>query len=88
MKGAPLSADAILTHIQAGAAAVRRFVYKSNAYNGEEFSGLIVDYAARYGMDRDDEHPAGKSLNVINAIGDLMIAVTDLAGRVAALEAA
>jgi len=37
-------------------------------------------------MDRDADHPAGKSLNVPNAIGDLMIAVDYLARRVAALE--
>lgn len=85
--GAPLSVDAVLEHIAEAAAAVRRFTYKSGAYNGEEFSGLVVDYAPRYGMDRDAEHPHGKSLNVITAIGDLMIAVDYLAGRVAALEA-
>lgn len=86
--GTAVDGATALSHVADGAAAVRRFVYKSGAYNSEEFSGLIVDYAARYGMDRDDEHPAGKSLNVINAIGDLMIAVTDIAQRLAALEAA
>lgn len=86
--GAAVDGATALSHVADGAAAVRRFVYKSGAYNSEEFSGLIVDYASRYGMDRDDEHPAGKSLNVINAIGDLMIAVTDIAQRLAALEAA
>ena len=69
------------------AAAVRRFTYKNGSFGGEEFSGLVVDYAPRYGMDRDADHPAGKSLNVVTAIGDLMIAVDYLAGRVAALEA-
>ena len=86
-KGKPEDAAAILAHIAEGAAAVRRFVYKNGAFGGEEFSGLIVDYAPRYGMDRDEAHPAGKSLNVPNAIGDLMIAVDYLARRVAALEA-
>ena len=85
--GDPLSAAAILEHIAAGAEAVRRFTYKNGSFNNEEFSGLVVDYAPRYGMDRDEAHPAGKSLNVITAIGDLMIAVSYLAGRVAALEA-
>ena len=56
-------------------------------YGGEEFSGVVVDYAARYGMDRDAAHPAGKSLNTINSTGDLLIAVNYLAGRVADLEA-
>ncbi len=87
VSGGPLSIAAILEHISLGAAAVRRFTYKGGAFGGEEFSGLVVDYAPRYGMDRDEVHPAGKSLNVVTAIGDLMIAVSYLAGRVAALEA-
>jgi len=86
-RGKPDDAAAILAHIAEGAKAVRRFVYKNGAFGGEEFSGLIVDYAPRYGMDADADHPAGKSLNVPNAIGDLMIAVDYLARRVAALEA-
>ena len=86
--GDPVEGAAALACVEEGAAAVRRFVYKNGAFAGEEFSGLIVDYAPRYGMDRDADHPAGKSLNVVNAIGDLMLAMTHLAGRVAALEAA
>lgn len=78
----------VLGHIAQAAAAVCRFVYKSGAFGGEEFSGLVTDYASRYGMDRDEQHPAGKSLNMITAIGDLMIAVNALAARVAALEPA
>lgn len=85
--GGAVSVGDIYLHIESGAAAVRRFTYKSGAFNNEEFSGMVVDYAPRYGMDRDGAHPAGKSLNVVTAIGDLMIAVTDLAARVAALEA-
>ena len=50
---------------------------------GEEYSGVIVDYAGRYGTDRDDAHPNGKSLNTINAIGDLLIAVTYLSEQLA-----
>jgi len=84
--GDPLSAPDILAAIQAGAEAVRRFSYRSGAYNGEEFSGVVVDYAPRYGMDRDAEHPAGKSLNVVTVVGDLLLAVAHLAQRVAALE--
>lgn len=80
-------AEALL-FVAEGAEAVRRFTYKSGAFGGEEFSGLVVDYAPRYGMDRDDEHPAGKSLNVVTAVGDLMLAVAHLAERVAALEGA
>lgn len=86
--GDPLPAVDILAAVQAGAEAVRRWTYRNGAYNGEEFSGVVVDYAPRYGMDRDAEHPAGKSLNVATVIGDLLLAVANLAERVAALEAA
>lgn len=82
----PSPAEA-LCFVAKGAEAVRAFRYKSGACNGEEFSGLVTDFAPRYGMDRDEEHPAGKSLNLINAIGDLMVAVDYLAGKVAELEA-
>lgn len=80
--------DDVLLAVAAGAEAVRRFVYKSGAINGQEFEGVITDFSPRYGMDRDDEHPAGKSLNVITAIGDLLRAVDYLAGEIAALKAA
>jgi hypothetical protein len=82
----PIGAEA-LTHVRAGALAVREFTYKDGSFNGERFSGLITDLAPRYGMDRDADHPAGKSLNVINAIGDLMLAVSYLAQRLAEHEA-
>lgn len=72
----------VFDHIRVGAEAVRRFTYKSGAFNGEEFEGVVVDFAPRYGMDRDEEHPAGKSLNEITVIGDLLRAVAWLAERV------
>lgn len=78
----------IWVRIQAGADAVRRFSYKSGAYNGQEFEGVVVDYAPEYGKDRDDEFPNGKALNEINIVGDLLRAVADLSARVAVLEAA
>lgn len=78
--------DSLWGRIASGSQAVRRFAYKSGAFNGEEFSGVVVDYAPHYGMDRDETHPAGKSLNTINAIGDLLLAVSQLNERVAALE--
>lgn len=83
----PISVDEVLAAVAMGADAVRRFTYRNGAYNGEEFSGVVTDFAPRYGMDRDAEHPAGKSLNTITAIGDLLIAVGNLIERVAALEA-
>lgn len=101
--GEPVSgAEALASVVSAAQDAIMRFVYKGavsvdedgavvvgdRPYNGEEFSGIVVDFAPRYGMDADDEHPYGRSLNVINAIGDLMLAVDYLASRVAALEAA
>ena len=108
--GEPLPIPDILALIAEGAAAVRRFQYKATLItdddgnvvgegprpdNGEEFSGVIVDYCGRYGTDPDDLHPNGKSLNTINVAGDLLIAVAwlveqnfALTARVAALEGA
>lgn len=79
--GEAITGAEALESVVSAAKAIKRFTYKSGAVNGEEFSGLIIDYAPRYGMDRDDDHKAGKSLNVINAIGDLMLAVSYLAER-------
>ena len=76
----------VFAAVQAGAEAVRRFTYKSGSYNGEEFEGVVVDFAPRYGMDRDAAHPAGKSLNEITILGDLLRAVDYLTQRVAVLE--
>ena len=78
----------IRARLAAGGAAVRRFVYKSGAYNNQEFEGVVVDYAAEYGKDRDEEHPAGKALNEISILGDLLRAIVDLEARVTALETA
>jgi len=75
------SIEDVLAAVQRGAEAVRRFTYKSGAFGGEEFEGVVVDYAPRYGMDRDAEHEAGKSLNLINAVGDLLRAVAWLVER-------
>lgn len=65
--------------------ALRRFTYKSGAYD-QEFEGLITDYAPRYGMDKDEAHPAGKSLNIISALSDIMQAISLLADRLDQLE--
>ncbi|MGV1048223.1 MAG: hypothetical protein ACOYD4_06840 [Solirubrobacterales bacterium] len=85
--------DGLWERITQGAASVRRFVYKAHVdadgyvgarpFGGEEFAGVVVDYAPHYGMDRDAEHPAGKALNEINILGDLLLAVDWLAGRIA-----
>lgn len=78
--------DDVLAAVRAGSEAVRRFIYRDGSFGGEEFEGVVVDYAPRYGMDRDAEHPAGKSLNLVTVVGDLLRAVAYLADRVAALE--
>lgn len=85
--GAPVSDEAALSFVINAAYQVKRFTYKSGAFNGEEFSGLVLDGSTRhrYGQDADAEHPAGKSLNTINAIGDLFLAVRELTRRIDAL---
>ncbi len=54
------------------------FTYKSGAYNNQEFTGIITDYSPTFGMDKDAEHPAGKSLNVVTAIGYTFGAIKQL----------
>jgi hypothetical protein len=78
--------DEVLERVQAGADAVRRFVYKSGAFSQQEFEGVVTDEAPAYGMDRDAEHPQGKSLNEIQILGDLLRLVADLTKRVDQLE--
>ena len=74
--GLPNPTDALLGVWRAAKNGLRAWSYKSGSFNGEFFpNGLVTDYAPRYGMDRDAEHPAGKSLNIPVAIGDLMAAV-------------
>jgi hypothetical protein len=88
LTGAPVSDKTALAFVLDAADQVQRFTYKSGAFNGEEFSGVILDGDTlhRYGQDADAEHPAGKSLNTINAIGDLFLAVRALTNRIGALE--
>ena len=76
----------VIARVRAGAAAVRRFTYRSGAFNGQEFEGVVTDEAPAYGMDRDTEHPAGKSLNEIQIIGDLLRLVADLQERIYQME--
>ncbi|MFZ2187076.1 MAG: hypothetical protein WAV46_00370, partial [Candidatus Moraniibacteriota bacterium] len=54
------------------------FTYKSGAYNNQEFTGIITDYSPIFGMDKDTEHPNGKSLNMITAIGYTFGAIKEL----------
>lgn len=62
------------------------FVYKSRSFNGEKFTGIITNYAPIFGMDRDESHPAGKSLNEITAIGYTFAAFKALTRRIEELE--
>lgn len=88
--GDPVSDDDALAAIIAAAETVKRFTYADGRYNGQEFSGIILegDALGRYGKDATEDYPAGRSLNDINLIGDLVKAVRQLAARVAELEAA
>lgn len=79
--------DEVMSRIRVGAQAVRRFTYRNGAFNGEQFEGVVVDHAPDYGMDRDDEHPQGKSLGEITILGDLLRTVDWLVQRVKELEA-
>lgn len=62
------------------------FTYKSGAYNGERFTGIITNYAPVFGMDRDADHPDGKSLNTINGLGYTVAAFKALTRRIEELE--
>lgn len=60
---------------------VYQFTYKSGAYNGETFFGIVTDESPLFGMD------AGKSFNPVTAFGATVLALRDLDARVSALEA-
>jgi len=62
------------------------FTYKSGAFNGQRFTGIVTDYAPLFGMDRDEAHPAGKSLNEITAHGYTFAAIKALHKRIEELE--
>lgn len=76
VEGAEVALRHLLDAAQTG---LKKFSYKSGAFNGQEFEGIITDLAPRYGMDRDAKHPAGKSLNEIQLFSDLIQAVALLA---------
>lgn len=87
--GAPVGDAEALALLVAAADTVRRFTYKSGAFNNQEFSGLVLDgdVLARYGQDADAEHPAGKTLNVVTLLGDILLALREIERRLTALEA-
>jgi hypothetical protein len=66
-----------------------RWRYKpGRGIQGEEFIGIITDDSPAFGMDRDEAHPGGKSLNVPTAIGLLIASVQELQLQVNALRKA
>lgn len=60
---------------------VYEFRYKSGAYNGEVFTGIVTDESPMFGMDQ------GKSFNPVSAFGASVLALQDLDARVRELEA-
>lgn len=62
------------------------FTYKNGRFGDEKFTGIITDYSPTFGMDRDDAHPAGKSLNEVTAFGYTVAAFKALTRRIEELE--
>ena len=61
---------------------VKHFRYKSNAYNGSEFHGIIADYSPEFAMDE------GRVFNPVSAFGYAVQAIKALTERIQQLEAA
>jgi hypothetical protein len=76
-------ADALAAILRAP---VKRFRYKSGAYNDTIFHGVIADDSPEFAMDPDAAHPNGRSLNPVNALGYTIQAVKALEARIAQLE--
>jgi hypothetical protein len=61
---------------------VKHFKYKSDAYNGSEFHGIVADYSPEFSMDE------GRVFNPVSAFGYMVQAVKALTERIQQLEAA
>ena len=59
---------------------VKHFKYKSNAYNGSEFHGIVADYSPEFAMDD------GRVFNPVSAFGYTVQAIKALTERIAQLE--
>lgn len=70
-------ADALATILETP---VKRFTYKSGAYNGGEFHGIIADYSPEFAMDN------GKVFSPVSAFGYTIQAIKALTERIIALE--
>lgn len=54
--------------------AIHNFTYKNGSFGGQLFRGIVIEDAPWYGMDKDADHPFGKSLNEADLFGDLVMA--------------
>lgn len=72
--------QALANIIQAAHGALKKFKYRSGAFNGQEFEGIITDHAPRYGMDNN------KSLNTVTLLSDLIQAVAYLSAKLERME--
>jgi hypothetical protein len=61
---------------------VKHFKYKSDAYNGSDFHGIIADYSPEFAMDE------GRVFNPVSAFGYAVQAIKALTERIQQLEAA
>lgn len=78
--GSTISPRDALMNILAATKALRRFTYKNGSFDNQEFDGVVIDYAPRYGMDN------GKSLNSITLFNDLILSIQALSDRLEKLE--
>ncbi len=70
-------ADALDTIL---ATPVKRFTYKSGAYNNGEFHGIIADYSPEFAMDK------GRVFNPVSAFGYMVQSIKALTERIQQLE--
>lgn len=54
-----------------------RFRYKAGDFTDTRYVGLVTDESPEFGQYPDEQHPNGRSLNVVTAIGYLMAAVKE-----------
>jgi hypothetical protein len=66
---------------------VRQFVYKSGAYSGSTFQGIIADWSPEFAMDPDKQHPNGRSFNPVNAFGYTVESIKALQAEIDTLRA-
>lgn len=81
--------EALRRIVEEAAPALRRWKYKPGIYEVMDDvvfdDALVLDFAPRYGLFPDEEHPGGKVLNTLLLLGDLVGAVAALRAEVAEL---